>query len=268
MRQLGIIAALFALAAPASATIIVRWGFNNGNAGPLNSPVTAQHGVNGDIDIVPGAAVVSRFPSAGPTTFGFGAGNDPIAGSDPATGASDRKGSFGSFGTTAPNASRGAQFIASTQGYYNAVFVLDTEHALGTSRWWRVDYTTNGSTWTTYNGTINTVNANGTINRNTTNGHIDLQSTSAIWLRHTMSFANLPVTDDAAVFGIRLLMAHAPGTTAYTQASGGSFTAAGLSVDWAYIDATKLPEPSTALMGAVGVLGLLAARFGRKHWIQ
>jgi hypothetical protein len=114
---------------------------------------------------------------------------------------------------TATNANKtaGAQFRANTSGYGNIQLTWDQENSATASRYWRLQYTTNGTDWQD-SALVVTANHIGTPNPET--------DTPTWQLSLTTNLSALPGTSDNLDFGVRLVSefeatATGSGTNAY-----------------------------------------------------
>lgn len=123
-----------------------------------------------------------------------------------------RLGSFPTQGTS--NKTSGMEFRFSTVGYENIAVVWDHYNSATASRFWRVQYTTNGSHWTDH-----TVLSNATV---------------TTWINQTLgaSFAAIPAANNNPNFGVRVVSefqstATGTGSANYLAVGTGSYGSAG-----------------------------------------
>jgi hypothetical protein len=227
---------LLLTALPLSAATIGQWNFNS---------------VTDDASTATGStapSIGSGTASLLSTTGSFASGSSNGGSSDPNT--TDDSG----WGiTTFPSASAadltaGVQFLVDTTGYESITIGYDLRHSNTASRYEAVQYTLNGSTWTTatfFSGAAGDTWFN--------NRSFDLSAISGA--------GNNPN------FGIRIVSAFESTATGAGAASyvasntGSSYSATGTwRFDMVTVSGTVIPEPTSALLGSLGMLALLRRR--------
>ena len=180
------------IAATASADTIALWNFNS-LAGDFNPATGTLLETNGVLT----ATILSPVTNSFGTVASAGA-SDP----DTVDDSELRLANFPAQGTA--NKSAGIQFNFSTVGYENIVVVWDHYNSATASRYYRVQYTADGSTWLDHNLITN--------------------STQTTWINQTFTsdFSGVPAANNNANFGVRLVTEFAPGTSAYTAVNTGS----------------------------------------------
>lgn len=225
-----------------SAATITQWNFNSvpGDAAVATGTTAPSTGV--------GAASLLTTTAV----FATGAGtviNPTNKSSDTNTTDNSAWGVATFPAATAGDLTAGAQFLVDTTGYESINFTFDLRHSNTSSRYEAVQYTLNGSTWSTltfFTDAVGDTWSNG----------------------RTVSFAAIPQTSNNANFGVRVVAAHAStagivGGAANYVATGPASTYATTGnwrFDMATVSGTLIPEPSSALLGTIGLLGLLRRR--------
>ena len=146
---------------------------------------------------------------------------------------------------------RGVQYMVDTSGYTDLVLTFAQRDSNTASAWTTLQYTLDGSTWTT-----------------ATSFQMPAASSTLFVQGITFDFSSITGADDNVNFGIQLLATFAPGTSAYLATGTGSTygTAGTIRYDNVLFSGTVIadpvPEPSTyaMLLAGVGVISLLARR--------
>jgi hypothetical protein len=129
-----------ALAATTHAQTIKQWDFNTPDGFPATGTVRPLVGSG-----YPAEATAGLLTQFG--TVASGATTDPDTGNN----SQWRLGSVGGTGgfpsATNDNKTAGAQFRVNTSGYENILVAWDQENSATASRYWRVQYTLNGTDW-------------------------------------------------------------------------------------------------------------------------
>jgi hypothetical protein len=239
MSPLRALPLLSLLILPLSAATITQWNFDASAVSPSTGSGTAN--------------------LVGGTTATFAAGNGGGFAWNTTTYAAQSAGS----GT------RGVEFFASTAGYENITISYD-HRASGTgSRWAQIEYTVNGGTsWTVAQNNGGGISPHDTFY----SFSFDLSAITAVdnvagfGVRITSIFAPVAFDQNATLgdFAADSAYQRANAQSGFDPGSGvgtGDYGAAGT---WRFdnftISGTAVPEPSAALLGAVGVLGLLRRR--------
>lgn len=174
-------------------TTLTQWNFNS-------NPADANTGTGLTTPSV-GTGTASL---AGSTTSTFASGDSNGGSTDPATG-DDSGWNVSTFATQGTgDRSRGPQFLVSTVGFQNIGVRWDQRHSNTAPRHVQLQYTTDGSTWTDlgtpFEGTAGDTWFN--------NRSADLSAITA--------------ANNNPNFGIRLVAAFAPSTSAYAASNSGS----------------------------------------------
>lgn len=182
----------------------------------FNFPTTATTGdANGNTGTFIPYVGSGSFTNIGTTTNSFG--NQSTSTSDPwiTDNSALRLGKFPS--TSASSKTSGIQFFTSTLGYENIQVSFDQENSATASKYWRFQYTTNGTTWDDY---------------------VVLQSAgSTAWLQQrTVDLSAMPGVRNNPNFGVRYVSefestATGAGIASYVGNSGTYGTAGTLWVD-------------------------------------
>lgn len=242
MKLLPVLAFGTALIASAQAAVITQWNFDSSSTTPSTGTGTAN--------------------LVGGTTATFAGGNGGGQGWNTTTYAAQSTGS----GT------RGVEFFASTAGYGNITISFDHRASGTASRWARIEYTVDGgANWTAFDD-----------NGGGLSPHDSFYSFS-------FDLSALAAVEDEADFGFRILAIFAPvafdqnasladfaADTAYQRANADSGFAPGSGTGsgdygaggtWRFdnvtISGTVVPEPTAALLGSLGLFGLLRRRRAR-----
>jgi hypothetical protein len=234
-RKSLLILPLLALASTTHAATIAQWNFNSTTPdGNVATGILTPNIGSGTATLVGG------------TTSTFASGDTSGGSSDPATG-DDSARNLTTFATQATgDLSRGAEFLVSTVGFTDIEISFDLRFSNTASRHAAVQYTTDGTTWTTA-GFVNATSGDTWFNGNT----FDLSAVSA--------------ADNNANFGIRVVSAFqstatGAGAAQYFPANPGS--SYGTTGTWRFdmVTVKSIPEPSAALLGGLGLLALLRRR--------
>ncbi len=244
-----------------------------------------------DADVITGWNFNSVIPDAtlttGTTAASVGSGTASLIGGTSATfatgagtiGGTDNSGwnvtTWAAQGTG--SGTRGVQFTGSTAGFTNITLDMDLRMSGTVSRFFQLQATSDGSTYSDVSGgvatgpTVLNNNASATMS---SSGLIQIQAASvsqqfAEGFRYT--FATNSLLENNANFGFRLLAVFDPvngsnyvssfaGTTA-AYSTGGTFRLDNISIN----GTTAVPEPtSIALLSVAGVAGLAASYRRRK----
>lgn len=246
------------MAAAAQADIITQWNFNSNPADASTS--------TGLLTPSTGSGTAS---TVGGTVGSFATGSP----SDAAAAGTDNSG----WGLTtwaaqgAGSGTRGAQFSVATTGATAISVSFDLRDSGTVSRYFQMQYTTDGTNWLTPSAAVGTASGPTTLNNNVAatfgnDGLIMIQAASgsqqfAQGFSYTFSTA---AVENNANFGIRLVAVFAPSTSTYISSNAGTSTAYSTSgtfrIDTVTFNGT-IPTPGCgALMG----LGMLAASRRRR----
>lgn len=232
--MIKLIPLLFATALPLSAATVTQWNFNSNPADANDATGTTTPST--------GSGTASLLS----TTSVFANGNAGTGSSDPTT--TDDSG-WGVLNFGAGDLSSGVRFLINTTGYESITVAYDVRSSNTSSRYQAMQYTLNGSTW-------NTLTYFGA-------------AAGDVWNNgRTINFSSITGANNNANFGIRILSAFEStanagvGANAFVAATTGSTYAAGGNwrFDMVTVSGTVIPEPSVALLGGLGVLGLLRRR--------
>jgi len=172
---------------------ITQWNFNS-------NPADANTGTG----ITAPSTGTGTASLAGSTTATFASGDANGGSTDPATG--DDSGwnlsSFAPQGTA--DRSQGAQFLVSTVGFQNINVRWDQRHSNTAPRHVQLQYTTNGSTWTDF-------------------GSPFLGTAGDTWFNNrSADLSAITAANNNPNFGIRIVAAFAPATSAYAASNATS----------------------------------------------
>ncbi|WP_298223860.1 hypothetical protein [Flavobacterium sp.] len=121
------------------------------------------------------------------------------------------------FDSGTPNESNGVQFNSSTAGYQNISFTWDQRWSNTAANTVRLQYTTDGATWVSFNMTAgNTTFCNGSINAN---GCFESNTTGDEFRRTTVNFSAIPAVNNNPNFGVRLLASYYQSSGQFRQVS-------------------------------------------------
>jgi hypothetical protein len=233
LNKLVFTLALASLATASHAADIVRFNFNS-------SPADTS-GTTGTLAPAFGSGTASLVGGA---TGSFASGTANGGSSDPAL--IDNTG----WQTTAYAAqgggdkTRGVQFAVNTTGYTDIVFGYDLRHSGSSSKWERVQYTVNGSSFTDF--------------------ALFSAATGDTWNNgRLVDFTGVAGVSNNANFGVRVLATFAPNTSAYaaTQAGANYATTGTWRFDNVSVSGNAIaavPEPEGVLLSLAGFAALAA----------
>jgi len=235
----------------AQALVITQWNFNGSDAnsvpGGPNSPLPSV-GV-GTASLLGG--VTGGFSSG----ISNGGSSDPVNTSPPNFGWQTT--SYAQQGME--NGGRGVMFMVSTAGYMDITINFDTRHSNTSSRWVRLDYTTDGgATWNIGSAAANRV--------------YEASNGGDKW--YNIRLADLTgdsAVDNNALFGFRMVAIFGPATgpfddngnyTGYSPSTTTSSYASTGTLRWDMVTVSGevVPEPATIAAMALGVGTLIASR--------
>ena len=183
---------------------LARWNFNGASAatipGGVNTP-TPHRGT--------GTAALVNAP-----TGSFVLGNAATSSnnsSDSAAGATNFCWNTNQYPAVNSNTVRGVQFNVATTGKRKVKMSFDMYHGATASRFVRLEYSLNGSTWIPYTGT-------GT---DTANLYRANQGGDRWYNNRNADFTGIAGVDNNPLFRVRLITVFAPGTSAYPPATPG-----------------------------------------------
>ena len=216
--------------------VITQWNFNS--AVPDNDTST------GTTNPSVGAGVATLLG----TTGGFASGTSNGGSSDPAL--TDNSGwqttTYAAQGTE--DSGRGVQFNVSTLGYTGISIGYDLRHSNTSSRFERLEYTLDGSTWNS--ASVFDGNAGDT------------------WFNgRSFDFSGIGGSANNPNFGIRVVATFASGTSAYAPSNSTSTYAT--TGTWRFDMVTVsgiaiVPEPGSAtFLGLIGLVGLVRTTISR-----
>jgi len=156
---------------------------------------------------------------------------------------------FEPFDPGSANEASGAQYKVSTAMYQNITVTWDQRWSNTAPNTLRLQYTTNGSTWTNFAMTSgNTSFCNGSINAN---GCFETNSTGDQYRRISVNLSAITAANNNPNFGVRILAAHYQATGQFRQcAAPGSI--AGTAGTWRFdnvaVNGTLMPGPNPSVM--------------------
>jgi hypothetical protein len=146
------------------------------------------------------------------------------------------------------NKKYGIQYLTSTVGFTDIHLQWDQNNSATSSKYWRMQYTLNGTTW---------------IDKD-----VITASGDNLWVDgRTDDFSSIPAAANDPNFGFRLVSefvytATGSGAASYTaNATGSTYGAGGtMWMDYVVLTGTLVPEPSTASLCLLGGLAVLLRR--------
>lgn len=224
-RVVALMAIAASLLAGQSYGQIAQWNFNG-------TSTTTVPGGTGAPTVSLGTGTASLFGGA-TATFASGAATggstDPVTTSPPNFGWNVS--TFDAQGVSTP---RGVRFNVSTVGFQNIQLRFDLRFSNTSSRWVRVQYTLNGTTFSDYTGTFtDSMNLYRTLSGDAWKNNI------------RADFSSIPGANNNPTFGVRIIPAFAPGGTTYAPAqSTSSYLVTGTwRFDMVTISGMALPPP-------------------------
>ena len=210
----------FAGAALANADDICYWSFN----GTLVLPLP-EYGI--------GVAM----PCGTAAQIGFQAGSP----NDPTQGATNHAWAVRVNPTQGTgNLTSGAQYMTSTLGFYNVQIAWDQFHSSVSSKYFRFQYTTNGTTW---------------INRDQFSANDD-----NIFYSRSVDLSGIDGVNNNPLFGFRIVAEFGPSGQYEGSNPGSSYSSTAFwKFDMVHVTGDTVPEPAAAVGFVAGLL-LLAAR--------
>ena len=153
------------------------------------------------------------------------------------------------FDAGSSNESNGVQYNSTTVGYQNISFTWDQRWSNTAPNTVRLQYTTDGTTWVSFNMTAgNTTFCNGSIN---VNGCFESNTTGDEYRRTTVSFNAIPAANNNPNFGVRLLASYYQSTGQFRQVSTPALVANPLGT-WRFdnvsFTGTLLPGPTASVI--------------------
>ena len=199
LKSLFLIGILFSLTSANAQTTIASWTYDS-ILGTATNP-TPNFGV-GTSSVV---NLVTPITYAGISSLsGCGSANSGNGWHQP------------SFNPGSVNEVNGVQFNVGTSGYSNTIFTWDQRFSKTSPNTVRLQYTTNGTTWTNFTMTSsNTTICAGSIN---VNGCYET-NTGDSYRRVRVDFSAIPAVNNNANFAIRLLASQYQSTGQYRQSS-------------------------------------------------
>lgn len=227
---------LLITAIPLPAATITQWNFN--------SAVGDNNVATGTTSPSTGVGTASLLT----TTATFASGIANTGSTDPNTTDNSAWGTTAYPAATVGDLSAGVQFLVDTRGYDNIMLTYDLRHSNSSSRYEAVQYTTNGTSWTTaafFTGAAGDTWFNG----------------------RSVNLSSISQVANNQNFGVRIVSAfestatgagpasYAVSTTGNTYAASGTWR-----FDMVTVSGSAVPEPTAALLGSIGLLGLLRRR--------
>ncbi|RYD42024.1 MAG: PEP-CTERM sorting domain-containing protein [Verrucomicrobiaceae bacterium] len=224
-------------ALPASAVTITQWNFNSTTA---DADVTT-----GTLTPSTGTGTASLVSS---TTGIFASGDASGGSTDPATGDDSGWGVATFPAATVGDLTAGARFLVDTTGYDSITVSYDVRHSNTASKYQAVQYTLDGLAWTT--AQFFSVASGDTWNNLRT---VNLSSITGASNNPNFGFRVVSAFESTATgSGVAGYVASGP-TSTYATTGNWRF-------DMVTVSGNVIPEPSMALLGSLGVLGLLRRR--------
>lgn len=232
MKKLAFLTLALGVASAARADIITQWNFNFGN-----DANTATGTTNPAI----GAGTASTL---GGITTSFSSGDASGGSTDPNVGDDSGWQTTGYPAQGVGSGTAGVKFAVSTLGFSNVVVTFDTRHSNTSSRFVSLDYTLDGSSWTSFQTYEATLGGDQWHNLRTA----DLSGVSG--------------ASNNANFAVRMVTVFAPGTGGYLSSNPNSnYASTGtLRYDMVTVSGSAVPEPATMAVLGVGAAALLRRR--------
>lgn len=227
---------LLITAIPLPAATITQWNFNSvPNDATLTTGTTS-----------PSTGVGTASPLTTTATISTGSNN---GGSSDSNTTDNTAWNTTTYPTaTVGDLSAGVQFLVDTRGYDNIMLTYDLRHSNSSSRYEAVQYTINGTSWTT--ASFFTAAAGDT------------------WYNgRSVSLSGISQVANNQNFGVRIVSAFESTATGAGPANyvasttGTNYAASGTwRFDMVTVSGSAIPEPTAALLGSIGLLGLLRRR--------
>lgn len=227
------------LAASAHAAIVTQWNFNSvpSDANTSTGTLTPNIGA-GTASLVGGTTAIFASGDAS------GGSTDPQVGDDSGWGTT----TYAAQGTG--SGTRGAQYMVSTAGVLDGLFVtFDVRHSNTSSRYLQFEYTLDaGSSWSSAGLSLNGAAFSGLFE------HIGGDT----WFNNRrVDLFGVPGASNNANFGFRVVAVFAPSTTGYLSANPASSYATTGTLRYDMVT-VQTPAPGVTALLAVG--GLIATR--------
>lgn len=229
-----ILAAFFATSLSVSAQVAL-WNFN--------SPTPDANTGTGTTNPVFGTGTLSVIGGVAAPTFSSGDANG--GSSDLSTGDDSGLQTTGYPAQGAADLSAGVQFNISTVGFSVSSFTFDLRTSNTSSRFFTVTYSLDGTNFIP-SGTVFSSPAGDTWNN-----------------LSTVDFSGIAGASDNPNFAVRIVSTFAPATSTYVAASNGTpatYAGGTYRFDMVTLNGSSIPEPSTVILGLVGLGGLMALR--------
>lgn len=199
--------ALLLLSHTASAQIFTSWNFEPFTGADTNPTPNIGSGTAAIINNGGGTiGTPGVYQRTGMTGSGCGAQNGSALGAW----------AFEPFAPGTSNESNGAQFSTSTVGYQNITLTWDQRFSNTSANTVRLQYTTNGSSWTNFIMTAsNTTICAGSIN---VNGCYE-NNAGDVYRRIAVDFTSIPAVNNNPNFGVRMLASYYQSTTEFRQST-------------------------------------------------
>jgi hypothetical protein len=235
MKTLPIIISLFFAAITAQGAVITQWNFNGGSTTTVPGGSSSPSASIGN-----GTAVLNGSASA---TFADGTTNGRS--SDPVTTAPSNYAwnttTYGPAGNS--DLSNGVRFHVSTVGYTGITLSFDLRTSSTASRYAAVQYTLNGTTWTTA-------------------GFVTANAGDTWFKQNTFDLSSITAVNHNANFGIRIVAAWestatGAGANSLVPAATGSTYGSGGTWRFDMVTINGVPEPSCVIFASFSSLLLL-----------
>ncbi len=228
LKSLFLIGILFSFSLVSAQTTIASWTYDSLLGSATNPTPNFGTGTSSVVNLST-PTTATGFSSV----TGCGSGNSGTAWQNP------------SFNPGSVNEVNGVQFNVGTTGYSNTIFTWDQRFSKTSPNTVRLQYTTNGTTWTNFTMTSsNTTICAGSINAN---GCYET-NTGDSYRRIRVNFSSITAVNNNANFGIRLLASQYQATGQYRQSTTPTL-AASTTGTWRFDNVAFLGTPVIA--GAV-----------------
>ena len=228
----------------AQGAIIAQWNFNGASATTVPGGTSAP-------TVSVGTGTASLGGSVTSPSFNSGVGSsDPIV--VVPTNYGWQTTTYGAASST--ELVNGPRFDVSTVGQNTVKGSFDLRFSNSSSRYGALQYTTNGTTWTTARFF------------NAAAGSVQGSFVGDTWVNNiTFDLSAVPAVNNNANFGIRMVNAYestatGAGVANFVAANTGNAYATGGTWRFDMVTVDAIPEPSSTLFGALGMIALLRRR--------